>query len=90
MSWHLWSFEMALAAAVAREGCPAGSAPLTVVRYRTLPPSAGLGREQLAQGTESRRQVCELERSWQGVRSDQAPCLGVDSNGPEVTHLGLG
>lgn len=60
-----------------------------VVHRRKIPPSAGMGREQLEQGTESRRQVCELERSWQGVRSDQAQCLGVDSNGPEVTHLGL-
>lgn len=74
---------------MAREGRPAGSALLTVVCCRERAPSAGLGREQLEQGTESRRQVCELERSWQGVRSDQAPCLGVDSNGPEVTHLGL-
>lgn len=44
-------------------------------------PLQGSGREQPEQGTESRRQVCELERSWQGVRYDQAQCLGVDSTG---------
>lgn len=39
----------------------------------------GEEREQPAQGTESRRQVRELDCSWQGVRSNQAQCLGVDS-----------
>lgn len=62
-----------------REYTLQGLQPCVVACSKNLLPSACSSRdrrerEQPAQGTESLRQVCELECSWQGVRSDQPWC----------------